>query len=65
MKVPDLEITRVGNKKRCAKGNRERGDERRGRRQSKYYSTLADLDAHGGSGRGTAPLIPLSRASHG
>lgn len=29
------------------------------------YSTLADLDAHGGGGRGTAPLIPLSRASPG
>jgi hypothetical protein len=28
-------------------------------------STLADLDAHGGGGRGTAPLIPLSRAYPG
>jgi hypothetical protein len=64
MKVPDREITRVGNKM-CAKGSRERGDEKRGRRQSKYYSTLADLDAHGGGGRDTAPLIPLSRASPG
>jgi hypothetical protein len=62
MKVPDRETTRVGNEM-CAKGSRERGDEKRGRRQSKYYSTLADLDAHGGDGRGTAPLIPLSRAS--
>ena len=49
----------------CAKGSRERGDEKRGRRQRKYYSTLADLDAHGGGGPGTAPLIPLSRASPG
>src|SRR5258707_3926284 len=28
-------------------------------------STLADLDAHGGGGRGTAPLIPLARAHPG
>ena len=62
MKVPDRETTRVGNKM-CAKGSRERGDEKRGRRQSKYYSTLADLDAHGGGGPGTVPLISLSRAS--
>jgi hypothetical protein len=62
MKVPDREITRVGNKT-CAKGSREREDEKRGRRQRKDYSTLADLDAHGGGGPGTAPLIPLSRAS--
>ena len=53
MKVPDREITRVGNRM-CAEGSRKRGDEKRGRRQRKYrYSTLADLDAHGGGGRGT------------
>ena len=64
MEVPDREITRVGDKM-YAEGSRERGGEKRGRRQRKYYSTLADLDAHGGGGRGTAPLIPLSRASYG
>jgi hypothetical protein len=53
MKVPDRERTRVGNSV-CAEGSRERGDEKRGRRQRKdRYSTLADLDAHGFNGRGT------------
>lgn len=61
MKVPDRETARVGNKM-CAKGSRERGDEKRGRRQRKYYSTLADLDTHGGGGRGTHPAVTcLSR----
>ncbi len=39
MKVPDREITRVGNKM-CAKRSRERGDEKRGRRQRKYSGRL-------------------------
>jgi hypothetical protein len=38
MKGPDRERTRVGNKM-CAEGSRERGDERRGRRQ-RYSSRL-------------------------
>jgi hypothetical protein len=43
MKVPDREITRVGNKM-CAEGSRERGDKKRGRRQKYRYSTLAEAD---------------------
>lgn len=39
------------------KGVEKEGGEKRGRRQRKY-STLADLDAHGGGGPGTALLIP-------
>jgi hypothetical protein len=64
MKGPDRERTRVGNKM-CAKGSRERGDERRGRRQ-RYSSRLwmhmtaarAPLRL---SPRGTRPGLSLYR----
>ncbi len=39
MKIPDRGITRVGNKM-CGEGGRERGGEKRGRRQRKYSGRL-------------------------